>query len=67
MELRIKTDDEAKAQLGASSFEEHPVLYNLGRYLHWEPGRQASLDGKFDVLDLEAIVYWVRKYDNRNP
>ena len=34
-------------------------LYGVGWYLSWN-GKDALLDGEFEVEDLEAIAWWMR-------
>jgi hypothetical protein len=40
-------------------------LYCLGHYLAWTPGdKEITLDCKFEVAELEAIVWWMRESSN---
>ena len=64
MRLRIKTDDEARAQLGDVICQSNG-LAAAEVVVRWEPGWDTiELGGgcQYTLLDLEAIVYWMRTY-----
>lgn len=42
-------------------------LFSLGWYLSWEKGSStATLDGEFDVKDLQAIACFMQHYEEEN-
>ena len=47
--------------------EEDGSLFCLGHYLSWDAGSKTiTLDCKFDVEELEAIVWWMKNFKD-NP
>ncbi len=56
------TVEEAKICLG-EAVRDDGSLYDLGWYLSWSKARsRVVLDGQFTVLELEAIVTYIRAF-----
>lgn len=53
--------EETAKEILAGCIEADDTLYNLGKYLRWEPCERAvTLDGQFTADQLEAIAWWMR-------
>ncbi len=58
----MMTLEEAKKRLDWC-LDERGNLFSLGHYVSYDVGeRRVSLDDKFDVDELEAIVVWVKAH-----
>ena len=64
-ETATLNEEGARAQLG-KAIADDDGLYSLGWYLAWTPGEaNATLDGQFNIEDLEAVAWWMRNKGKR--
>ena len=55
-------DERKQKEILGDAIQEDGSLYSLGWYLHWKPGSNITLDGKFTVEELRVIVRYIENF-----